>query len=119
MKKTLVDVNELTERKGNTRSYERYVEGSKGGEERAEANPDILLEQDSSPSTPQLIMGEAVLHLQGRQKQVYLSVMRDDKSIAETGEILELSKGTVQTYLDRAIAFITQYCKTAMDRERI
>lgn len=115
-KRTIVDIQETSEIRGTAGAYQRFV-----GKEREDklANPDSLPEQDASPSTPQLIMGEAVLHLQGRQKQVYLSVMRDDKSIAETGEILGISKGTVQTYLDRAIAFITAYCRQAMERERI
>lgn len=78
-----------------------------------------IIQQDNSPSTPQLLMGEAILHLQGRQKEVYLSVMRDDLSLSETGELLGIGKSTVQVHLDRAIAFITQYCEAAMQKERV
>lgn len=82
-------------------------------------DPDLLPEQPTAPSSPQLLMGEAVEHLQGRQREVYLLVMREDKSFSEAGEILGVSKATVQTHLDRAIAFISAYCKQSIDRERV
>jgi DNA-directed RNA polymerase specialized sigma24 family protein len=84
------------------------------------ANPDILPETEIvAPSTPQLILGEAIEHLQGKQKEVYILTMREGKSWAETGEILGISKGSVQKYKERAIKFLTQYCKSAMDRGRV
>lgn len=113
-----IEHQELKEQSGGVHSYERYVT-THGGDEYAQANPDLLPEQDHSPSTPQLIMGEAITHLQGRQKEVYIAIMRDDKSMAETAELLDITKGSVQVYLDRAIEFITAYCKQALARERI
>lgn len=111
-----VETQELHDRIGSEKSYENYVGN---GDEQAQANPDCLPEQSSGPSSPQQLMGEAIGHLQGRQKEVYLLVMREDKSLAETAEILQISKGTVQTYIDRAVAFITQYCEQALKRGRV
>lgn len=117
-KRVIVDLQHLQEIGGGTGSYDRYS-AEQDGEESVLANPDSLPEQPTSPSTPQMLMGEAILHLQGRQKEVYLSIMRDDKSLAETAEMLGVGKSTVQTYLDRAIAFITAYCTQAMKQERV
>lgn len=114
-KRKLVDIQETKEVRGGTGAYDRYAQEG----ESSLGNPDLLPEQSYSPSTPQLVMGEAIQHLQGRQKEVYIAVMRDDKSMAEAAEMLGVGKSTVQTYLDRAIAFITQYCKAAMSKERI
>ncbi len=120
-KRGLVDNHKLSERKGNAQSYERYIAQSLGLEdtEDVRANPDSLPEYDTAPSTPKLLMGEAVLHLQGRQREVYLLVMRENRSFADVGEILDISKSSVQTYLDRAIAFVTAYCVSAMERGRV
>ena len=104
---------------GSVHSYENYVAKSRDQEESVLANPDILPEKDTSPSSPQQLMGEAIEHLQGRQKEVYLLVMREDKSIAEAGEVLDISKGTAQTYLDRAINFITKYCQEGISTGRV
>ncbi len=114
----LVETQKLKEINGSGNSYENYNEDAENLEATL-ANPDLLPEQSTSPSTPQLIMGEAVEHLQGRQKQVYMSVMREDKSLSEVGEMLDITKSSAQTYLDRAIAFITAYCKQAEARGRI
>lgn len=96
---------------------EGYGEGAR---ELPEANPDVLPETEiAAPSTPQLIMGEAIEHLQGRQREVYLLSMREDKSWAEIAEVLSISKGTVQRYKDRAIKFIEQYCKAAIAKGRV
>lgn len=73
----------------------------------------------SHPTTPQRIMGEAIQHLQGRQKEVYMLVVRDDRSWADAGKVLGISKGSVQIYLNRAVRFITAYCKQAMDKGRV
>lgn len=84
------------------------------------ANPDILPATEVvTPSTPQLLMGEAIMHLQGRQREVYLLTMREDKSLAEVAQILKVSKGTVQMYKDRAIKFLVQYCESAIKKGRI
>lgn len=115
-KRTIVDIQEMKERAGNAGAYDRYVT-EKG--ESYQANPDLLPEQCSGPSTPQLLMGEAIEHLQGRQKEVYIAVMRDDKSMQEAADMLSIGKSSVQTYLDRAIAFITAYCKAAEESGRI
>jgi DNA-directed RNA polymerase specialized sigma24 family protein len=88
--------------------------------ERPEANPDVLAESgDVMPSTPQLLMGEAVEHLQGRQLEVYFLTMREGKSLAEAAEILGIEKGSAQKYKERAIKFIRQYCENAMTKGRV
>ena len=105
--------------------YWNHLAGNHEGHEMANdgeplrANPDSLVEGDSGPSTPQLIMGEAIEHLQGRQKEVYLLTMREDKSLAETAKILGIEKASAQVYKDRAIKFIGKYCKQAMDKGRV
>lgn len=90
-----------------------------GGMEPLQANPDSLPETVSEPSTPQLLMGEAINHLQGRQKEVYLLTMREDKSVAEAAEVLKISKGTAQKYKERAIRFIESYCREAIRKGRV
>lgn len=84
------------------------------------ANPDVLPETEiASPSTPQLIMGEAISHLQGRQKEVYLLTMRESKSLAEAAEILGIEKGSAQKYKERAVKFIEGYCREAIKKGRV
>lgn len=87
------------------------------------ANPDSLCDEEASfsncPSTPQLLIGEAVEHLQGRQKEVYLLTMREGKSLSEAGEVLGISKDTARTYKDRAINFVKKYCHQAIRRGRV
>ena len=83
------------------------------------ANPDSLPEVDAAPSTPQMLMGEAIAHLQGRQKECYLLTMREGKSFSEAAEILSIGKGRVQQYRERAIRFIEQYCKAAINGGRV
>lgn len=86
----------------------------------AQANPDVLPDtQIVAPSTPQLIMGEAISHLAGRQKEVYLLTMREGKSLAEVAEILGIEKGTAQKYRERAIKFIEGWCRAAIERGRV
>jgi len=93
---------------------------SDGKLEVAQANPDVLPEMEiAAPSTPQLIMGEAVQHLQGRQREVYLLTMREGKSLAEAAEILHLAKGTAQKYKERAIKFIETWCRQAIAKGRV
>jgi len=84
------------------------------------ANPDVLPEIETNiPSTPQLLMGEAINHLQGRQREVYLLIMRENKSLSDVAEILQIEKGSAQKYKERAIKFIAQYCKAAIVKGRV
>lgn len=83
------------------------------------AYQDGLPEVSAAPSTPQLIMGEGVEHLQGRQKEVYLLTMREGKSLSEAAEILGIEKASAQVYKNRAIKFLVKYCQSAMDRGRV
>jgi len=93
---------------------------SDGTTEISQANPDVLPEMKiSSPSTPQLIYGEAVDHLQGRQREVYLLVMREGRSLAEAADMLNIEKGSAQKYKERAIRFIEQYCQAAIAKGRV
>jgi DNA-directed RNA polymerase specialized sigma24 family protein len=84
------------------------------------ANPDVLPEtNDAAPSTPQLLMGEAVEHLQGRQRECYILTMREGKSFSEAAEILGIGKGRVQQYRERAIKFITHWCEQQIAKGRV
>lgn len=109
--------------RGEQSPYWDYMESRSSDHsnfEAAQANPDVLSETEvSAPSTPQLLLGEAIMHLQGRQKECYLLVMREDKSLAEAAEILGIAKGSVQVYVDRAVKFLTQYCKAAIKKGRV
>jgi DNA-directed RNA polymerase specialized sigma subunit len=70
----------------------------------------------SSISPAQSLMGEAIEHLQGRQKEVYHLTMRDGKSLAAAGKILGISKDTAKDYKERAIKFITAYCRAVIHK---
>lgn len=88
------------------------------------ANPDSLREEEgeyasTQPSSPHFLLGEAVEHLQGRQREVYILTMREGKSLAEAAEVLGIEKSSAQKYRERAIKFLTQYCRAAMDKGRI
>jgi RNA polymerase sigma factor (sigma-70 family) len=84
------------------------------------ADPDILPDMAvTSPSTPQLLFGEAVEHLQGRQREVYILTMREGRSLSEVAEILKIEKGTAQRYKERAIKFIESYCQQAIKNGRV
>jgi DNA-directed RNA polymerase specialized sigma24 family protein len=84
------------------------------------ANPDSLPEIEIvAPSTPQQLMGEAINHLQGRQRECYLLTMREGKSFFEAAKILNIGKGRVQQYRERAIKFIKQYCRAAIQKGRV
>ena len=99
----------------------RHGEGNDDGwREHPQANPDVLPETEiAAPSTPQLIFGEAVEHLQGRQREVYLLLMRESKTYEEVHEILNITRGAIQTYEKRAIKFIEGYCKAAIAKGRV
>jgi DNA-directed RNA polymerase specialized sigma24 family protein len=114
----LVERQKLNEISGNEHSYERYVAQSKN-EEVPLANPDLLPSTEAYITTPQAIMAEAIEHLQGRQKEVYLLHMRCDKSLADIGSVLDISKGAAQTYLGRAVKFVEAYCHQAILRGRV
>src|ERR1019366_5282316 len=121
-KRQKIKVHEVKKDSSHTEqsSYWNDVANRGDGGEHVLANPDSLPETEiATPSTPQLLMGEAISHLQGRQREVYILTMREDKSLAEASEILGISKGTAQKYRERAIKFISQYCKNAILQGRI
>lgn len=117
------------EKSGNARAYEDFMDknpmnlqkGKLGDRfdyitEDVRANPDSLREDEamyasSQPSEAQYLMGEAVGHLQGIQKQVYTLTMREGLSIAEAGKKIGISKSAAQGYRDRAIKFIAEHVK--------
>jgi DNA-directed RNA polymerase specialized sigma24 family protein len=85
-----------------------------------QANPDTLPETEiTTPSTPQLIMGEAIEHLAGRQRECYLLTMREGKSLSEAAEVLGITKGSTQVYVNRAVKFIEGWCKQAIKGGRV
>ena len=117
-----IKLQKLGEIRGDTNSYENWVEmnahRNEDGEpmEPVQANPDSLPEGtsyfgDTSPSRAQFLMGDAIKHLQGQQKVVYTLTMREGYSIAEAAKKLGISKSTAQGYRERAIKFISQYCQ--------
>ncbi len=117
-----VKVQKLGEIRGDANAYESWVEmnahRSEDGEpiEPVQANPDSLPEGtsyfgDAQPTRAQMLMGEAVQHLQGRQKQVYELTIREGHSLAQAGKKLGVSKATAADYKERAIKFISQYCQ--------
>lgn len=84
------------------------------------ANPDVLPETETAaPSTPQFLMGEAVEHLQGRQRECYILTMREGKSFSEAAKILGIGKGRVQQYRERAIKFIMRWCEQQIAKGRV
>ena len=135
--RNFIKSHKIREVKGDRNSYERWnertpIKKQKGRladkfdfiTEDVRANPDSLREDEGmfavgQPTTPQYLMGEAVEHMAGRQKECYIMVMREDKSLAEAAQVLGISKGTVQVYLNRATKFITAYCKAAIERGRV
>lgn len=87
-------------------------------EEGTRANPDQLEEGQqlwgrTEISRPQALMAAAINHLQGRQKDVYLLTMRDRKTSRAIAAQLGISQTAVLAYKERAIAFITAYCRNA------
>lgn len=134
-KKPFIESQDIKVTKGNTGAYERWIEshgqsvpkGKLGDKfdfvtEDLRANPDSLREDEAmysnSPlSRPQEIMGEAIEHLQGRQKDVYMLTMRQGMSINEAAKLLDISKSTAQVHRDRAIKFIAAYCQIKLTKE--
>ena len=135
--RNFIKTHKIKEVRGTRDSYEKWVDnhttkrqkGRLGDKfdfvaEDVRANPDSLREDEGiyandQPSTPHLLMGEAIGHLQGRQKEVYLLTMREGKSLAEAAEVLGIAKGTAQKFRERAIKFIEQYCKAAIAGGRV
>src|ERR1700688_4673877 len=135
MKKNFrVQTQKLTEVKGDRGSYSRWNDshptnrqkGKLGDKfdfvtEDVRANPDSLREDEglygnSQVTRPQELMGEAIEHLQGRQKQVYLLTFLQGLSFTEAAKKLHISKSAVEIYRNRAAKFITQYCEAAIQR---
>lgn len=125
-RKSTIDWQKLRERAGSTGSYDRHIDDSsdkknaanKTGED-YRANPDGLedgaqLWGNSEITNPQRIMGEAIEHLQGRQKEVYYLIMREQMSEVEVAELMGITQQAVNTYKMRAIKFITTYCQNAI-----
>lgn len=77
-------------------------------------NPDTILNRIRPVSEEELIVADAVEHLQGRQKEVYLLTMRLGLSLSKTASELNIKKATAQVYKARAISFVTAYCKQAI-----
>lgn len=135
--RNLVKFHKLHETKGDRNSYITWNDShsinrqkdSLGGKfdfitEDVRANPDSLQEDEAmyangQPSTPHFLMGEAINHLQGRQKEVYLLTMREGKSLAEAAQVLGIAKGTAQKFRERAVKFLTAYCKQAIAGGRV
>jgi len=135
--KKRVETQKLAEVAGSAGAYDKWREnhptlrakGKLGDRfdivtEDLRANPDSLREDEAlyandHPSTPQYLMGEAVQHLQGRQRECYILTMREGKSFSEAAEILGIGKGRVQQYRTRAIKFISAYCEAAIKGGRV
>ena len=135
--RNFVKTHKIKEVSGTRDAYEKWVDsrttkrqkGRLGDKfdfvtEDVRANPDSLRDDEgmyanAQPSTPHLLMGEAIQHLQGRQREVYLLTMREGKSLAETAEVLGISKGTAQKFRERAIKFITKWCETQIAKGRV
>jgi DNA-directed RNA polymerase specialized sigma24 family protein len=84
-----------------------------------ELNENIPAKPQEEITGPQSIMAEAIEHLQGRQKEVYILHMRLERSLGECAEILGITKSTAQIHKERAVRFIEQYCKLAIKKGRI
>lgn len=70
-------------------------------------------------ATPRRIMGEAIEKLKGCYKEVYLLVVRDEKSLEETALVLEMDECCAQKALDEAIESVRKYCKQAIAKGRL
>lgn len=120
-------------RKGSAGAYERYIDrngtqkqmGRLGDKfdytkEPIAANLDLVsinesLFANSQMTKAQALLGEAVEHLQGLQRDVYMLTMRQGYSISEAAKLLNLkSKSDAQGYKDRAVKFVAQYCQRQM-----
>ncbi len=132
-KRDKIKIQKVKEIKGYAGSYEQWIgkhfhqtpKGNLGDRfefltEPLVANPDQLTEEQGLYANSQLtkaqeLMGEAVDHLQGLQRDCYILTMRQGMSLAEAGKILKLSKSDVQGYRTRAIAFVKGYCQRSLN----
>lgn len=113
----------MQDEKGNADSLENYLKRNPHMNTDSRINPDSLethdhLWGDSGMTRPQELMGEAIAHLQGRQREVYHLTMREGRTHTETGEILGISRDAVKDYKERAIKFITAYCRAIIVKEQ-
>lgn len=117
-----VKLQDLDDVKGRSGAYEHWVgehmPTNEWGDalEPVESNPDSLVEgtsyfEDVQPTRAQMLMGEAIKHLQGQQKAIYMLTMRESLSLSEAAKKLGIAKSTAQVYRERAIKFIQQYCE--------
>jgi DNA-directed RNA polymerase specialized sigma24 family protein len=126
-KKSFIIHQKITEKQGNGESYGKWVFDNQRGDEGIEgpenedrlANPDGCNESgrmysNSQMTNAQALMGHAVEHLQGRQREVYLLTMRQGLSIAKAAAQLDITKSSAQVYRTRAINFVSKYCKDAI-----
>ncbi len=135
-RKKFIEIQKLTQVNGDVHSYDvwvgKHTQKAKGKlgdrfdytNETPQANPDCLREDeamysDSQLSKPQELMGEAVEHLQGLQRDCYMLTMRQGLSFTEAGKLLKLSKSDVQGYRARAVKFVTEYIKRAIKNGRL
>lgn len=77
-------------------------------------NEKTVLFQDTYITDAQALMGDAVEHLQGRQRDVYILTMRQGYSNQEAADILRISRNTVKEYRERAIKFVTAFCQNGL-----
>lgn len=64
-------------------------------------------------------MGEAIEKLRGHHKEVYLLVVRDEKTLEDAALVLEMNEVQTQRVLDEAIESVRKYCKQAMLKGRL
>lgn len=70
-------------------------------------------------ATPHRIMGEAIERLRGYHKEVYLLMVRDQKTLEDAALVLEMDEVQTQKTLDEAIESVRKYCKQAMVKGRV
>lgn len=70
-------------------------------------------------ATPHRIMGEAIEKLRGYHKEVYLLVVRDEKTLEDAALVLEMNEVQTQKVLDEAIECVRKYCKQAIVKGRL
>lgn len=81
------------------------------------ANPDNIAAEEQPAVGPRQIMYEAVEHLQGQQKEVYILLYREGLTMREAAAKLNVSVSTIQHYDNKAVNFIKQYCQQYIHKE--
>lgn len=127
VKTNKTNVHDCKDASGGSSPYWEYTARSAREEEDTEdprANPDMVAEGtgffgSGEMTQPQFIFGEAVEHLQGRQKEAWMLVMREQLTEQEAAEVMGVRQQVVATYLKRATKFITRWCEIAMARGRV